>query len=299
MSKLIVGCGYLGQRVAAQWADAGQLVHTVTRDSARAAEFKEKGWQPLQFDVTDPNSIPPLPKVDTILFAVGYGRAKPGEEGSNRPSIYDVYVDGLKNVLAAVSSDIRRFIYISSTGVYSQTDGSVVDEDSPTEPTREGGKACLAAEDLLQAHPLGSKAVILRLAGIYGPNRIPRKADLLEGKPIASPDAGFLNLIHVDDAVAAVLAAEEAEDINLPRTYLVSDGEPIPRGDYYREAARLLNAPPPSFAQPAADSHAATRAIADKRIDNSRIQKELDPLFMYPSYREGLAEILGDSTSES
>ena len=293
MSKLIVGCGYLGARVAEAWSSKGHLVHAVTRSAERAAHFAERGWKPLRFDVTSQQSIPQLPPVDTVLFAVGYGRSKQGEDDESRPSIFEVYVNGLKNVLAALPDTVQRFIYISSTGVFSQNDGSWVTEEAVTEPIREGGKACLAAEELLKNDKLGRCATILRLAGIYGPNRVPRKADIVAGNPIASPEQGYLNLIHVDDAVATVLAAEKnANTYLLPRTYLVSDGSPCPRCEYYVELARLLNAPVPTFETPNADSHVAARASADKRIDSRRMRNELAPKISFPSYREGLRAIL-------
>jgi nucleoside-diphosphate-sugar epimerase len=131
----------------------------------------------------------------------------------------------------------------------------------------------------------------LRLAGLYGPGRIPRSSDLVAGRPIDAPAHGWLNLIHVDDAARIVLLAEERA--SPPRTYVVSDGAPVPRAEYYAELARLLNAPPPRFVEPAADSPAALRAGSDKRINPRRMFAELKPTLLYPDYRAGLAAIVG------
>ena len=90
-------------------------------------------------------------------------------------------------------------LYISSTGVYGDADGEWVDETTPCRPAREGGKACLAAEQVLAEHPLGKRSVVLRPAGIYGPDRIIRAEALRRGEPIDAPADGYLNLIHVDD----------------------------------------------------------------------------------------------------
>jgi nucleoside-diphosphate-sugar epimerase len=166
----------------------------------------------------------------------------------------------------------------------------VVDEDSPCQPIREGGRASLAAEDALRASKFADRAIILRLAGIYGPGRIPRAADLAAGKPIDAPATGWLNLIHVKDAARIVVLAEER--IEPPKLYVVSDGQPVVRGDYYRELARLLGAPEPRFIEPAADSPAAQRAASDKRINPQRLFADLQPSLHYPSYREGLAAIV-------
>lgn len=282
MKKLIFGCGYLGSRVARLWLEQGQTVHAVTRDEGRAAEFRAGGIQPFVGDITTPSSLAGLPAAETVLFAVGFDR-------SSGRSIHDVYVAGLEAALAALPPTVERFLYISSTGVYAQRDGAWVDEASPCRPTRDGGRACLAAEQVLQAHPLGARAVILRMAGIYGPDRIPRARDIAQGTPLTSPAEGYLNLIHVEDAAGVVLQAEARA--RPPRLYLVSDGHPVVRRDYYQQLARLLGAPPPSFTTPSADSPAAARAESSKRISNARLVRELAPTFRYPSYREGLAAI--------
>lgn len=285
MSKLIFGCGYLGLRVARRWRAAGETaVHVVTRSPERAATLAAEGLVPLVADVTRPETLRDLPAADTVLFAVGYDRA-------SGKSIEQVYVAGFKHALDALPPAIGRLIYVSTTGVYGDCEGEWVNEDSACRPLRPGGQASLAAEDALWQSPLASRGVILRMAGLYGPGRIPNRAPLLAGEPLAVPTAGFLNLIHVDDAAAVVLAAEAA-DVSLPRRYVVSDGHPIPRGQYYAELARLLHAPAPRFVEPAADDSRAARAAADKRLDNSRMLAELHVSLAYPSYREGLAAIV-------
>jgi nucleoside-diphosphate-sugar epimerase len=111
------------------------------------------------------------------------------------------------------------------------------------------------------------------------------------GRAIDAPASGWLNLIHVDDAARIVLLAEERAP--LPRTYVVSDGQPVLRAEYYAELARLLKAPAPIFAEPPPDSPAAQRAASDKRINPRRMFDELRPTLLYPDYRAGLAAVVG------
>jgi nucleoside-diphosphate-sugar epimerase len=290
MARLIFGCGYLGQRVARLWQPRGEEVYAVTRHAAKAETLRQQGIRPILADL-----LHPLPadvawprQIDTVLFAVGYDR-------DSTASIGAVYERGLANVLSSLPDDVGRLIYISSTGVYGDAAGDWVDEETPCHPTRAGGKASLAAEDQLRRHRLGQRSLILRLAGIYGPGRIPRAGTLLAGQPIDAPADGHLNLIHVDDAAAIVLLAESKAP--LPRTYVVSDGQPVVRADYYGELARLLNAPPPRFAPPDPSSPAAQRAASDKRVSNRRLVSELAPSFRFPSYREGLAAIVAEENS--
>lgn len=283
-TRLIFGCGYLGLRVARRWRDAGDRVVAVTRSAENAERFADEGLQPLMADVTRPESLRDLPTADTLLFAVGYDRTAV-------PTIQQVYAEGFKNVLNALPSETGRVIYISTTGVYGNAGGDWVDEQTPPAPARDGGKASLSAEQALTASPWADHGVALRLAGIYGPDRLPYLAKLRAGEAIAAPREGWLNLIHVDDAASAVLAAASVE--SPPPVVCVSDGSPPQRGDYYAEVARLLRSPEPNFVEPEADSPRAARAAADKRVANRLLRERLRVSLRYPTYRVGLAAILG------
>src|SRR5262245_20976325 len=175
MKKLIFGAGYLGSRVARRWRDAGHRVTIVTRHAERAEEFQRESYETLVADVTQPATLRHLPKADTVLFAVGFDR-------TNGASIEDVYAGGVRNVLAALPPETDRFIYIRTTGVYGPSDGEWVDEVTPPDPRREGGRASLQAELALAASLIGKQSVILRLAGIYGPGRIPFLKELKMGE---------------------------------------------------------------------------------------------------------------------
>ena len=287
MAKLVFGCGYLGCRAARLWRQQGAEVLAVTRSADRAARLAGEGIRPIVGDLAgqSPLRLGELPKIDTALFAVGYDR------GSTTP-IEQVYAGGLARALEALPGDVQRLIYISTTGVFGDAAGDWVDEQTPCRPTRAGGKASLAAEELLQKSSFGERSIVLRLAGLYGPGRVPRAQSLLAGEPIDAPASGYLNLIHVQDAAAIVLLAEEKAP--LPRTYVVADGQPVLRSEYYAELAHLLGAPPPRFVTPDPNSAAALRAAGDKRIRNRRLMSELSPALQFPSYREGLAAIVGE-----
>jgi nucleoside-diphosphate-sugar epimerase len=285
--KLIFGCGYLGQRTAKLWQDQGETVSVVTRSSDRAAELTQLGYQALVADVTQPQTLSNLPAADTVLFAVGFDR-------NSKDSINEVYAGGVKNALAALPITVQQFIYNSTTGVYGPAGGDWVDENTSPNPGRDGGHASLAAEQLLADHPLGNHAAVLRLGGIYGPGRIPYLAQLRAGQPIAAPSQGWVNLIHVDDAAQITLATDRwltnQPNASSRHIFCVTDGQPVLRANYYREVARRIAAPEPTFTAPT--SPAAARALADKRVRNEKITQTLNQPLTYPSYREGLAAIL-------
>lgn len=283
MRKLIVGCGYLGERVATRWQAAGDQVYALTRSRERARAWTRRGWKALVGDITNPAEFPTLPDVDTVLYAVGYDV----RSGQSRRS---VTVDGLSFVLSRLSQQVGKLIYISTTSVYGQTDGSWVDESSPCEPTRENGILALQGEQEVRKHfvpddPTRNRACILRLSGIYGPERLlARRQSLLAGNPLTGNPASWLNLIHVEDAVTAVLGAETV----LPpgELLLVSDDTPIPRYQYYSMLARMIGAAEPTY-QPS-DPHDPQSGALNKRCRNAKLRKMLGAPLRFSSIAEGL-----------
>ncbi len=281
MSKLVIGCGYLGARVARRWQTRGETVYATTRSTQRAEILSQRGLIPCVGDILDDPPDIRIPAVRTVLLAVGYDRSS----GATREQ---VYVQGLEHVLQRLPRRVERLIYVSSTGVYGQTGGDWVDEDSPCEPIRPGGQACWQAEEQLRQHPVwGPRSVILRMAGLYGPGRIPRIKDLIQGRPLAASAETFLNLTHVEDASDAVLRAE-AED-QRPAVYCIADGQPCLRREFYHELARLLAVPGPHFAPPEAGTSAWERAGTNKRVSSQRFLRRFGHSWRYPSFRDGLA----------
>lgn len=285
-TRLIFGCGYLGQRVAERWLAVGDRVVAVTRSPERANALAQLGIEPVVADITQIESLRArLPECQTCLFAVGFDRS------GRSASIGEVYAGGMRNVLQVLPSSIGRFLYISTTGVYGGAGGEWVDEQTPPSPTREGGIASLNAENALRGSPLADRGVVLRLAGIYGPDRVPFLELMRRGEAVPASPTGWLNLIHVQDAAEICISVSHQPE---PQPlYCVSDGAPAPRADYYAEVARLVGGPPPVFVPPDPGSPRALRASADKRVSNKLLVSDLNLRLRYPDYRVGLATILG------
>ncbi len=296
-TRIIFGCGYLGYRVAKLWRAAGDHTIAFTRNDDPTAVMIEARVFTGQADVTKPESLAVLANLpalggsapESLLYSVGFDR-------KGEADIQDVYAGGLRNVLAASPPSVSRVIYISTTGVYGPHAGEWVDELTPPDPQRDGGRASLAAERVLAGHPLGRRSVVLRLAGLYGPGRVPHLDKLRAGEPLPVPRDGWLNLIHVDDAAHIVVAADawlaNQPPAEGPHVFCVSDGAPVRREDYYAEVARVLATPPPRFAPPPADSPAAARAAVSRRVSNKHMVQTLGVTLDFPTYREGLASIL-------
>jgi nucleoside-diphosphate-sugar epimerase len=275
-SRLIVGCGYLGLRVASRWLAAGDMVFATTRSPRRVEQLTAAGLHPLLGDVTaaadTEAGLPEPPAVDTVLWAVGFDR-------SAAASYQDVHVAGLGRLLDRLPGR-PRIIFTSSTGVWGDDSGGLVNEMTPPTPSREAGQVLVAAEELLRNHRLGP-GIALRLAGLYGPERLPRLTDLQAGRPLPADPDSWLNLIHIDDAAEVVCGVAA---LPAPRQlYVVSDGSPLRRRDWYEGLARIAGSPEPQW-----DRAALRSRGGDKQVDPRLIWADLQ---FGPRHPDALAAV--------
>ncbi|MBY0527139.1 MAG: SDR family oxidoreductase [Gemmataceae bacterium] len=286
MDKLIVGCGYLGRRVAKLWLEQGHRVFGTTRSERRAEELRQLGLEPIVCEVLKPETLKGLPPADTVLYCVGFDR-------SAGRSMYEVYVDGLRNFIGVhwvEEGPPGQFIYVGSTSVYGQHQGEEVDEFAGISPDEEAGRVVVEVERLLRDEWLEGAIRILRFAGIYGPGRLIRRAAIEAGEPLIGDPDKWLNLIHVEDGAAAIVAAETSG--SRLAIYNVSDGNPVRRRDFYTRMAQLLRSPEPRFVLPEPGEPLPPHERANRRIVNRRMREELGVQLRYPSYEEGLAASL-------
>ena len=268
-SLLIAGCGYLGIVVARQWLDAGGRVWALTRSKERALQFEALGIQPIVGHLEQTNGLPQVPVTDAVVWAVGFDRSC----GDARHS---VWIEGLERFVRAipVSPPNRRFIYVSSTGVYGDDDGRDVDENTVPQPCTESGLTCLQAEQQLRLalshHHSGMTATILRMAGIYGPDRLLRRVkDLVDQVPITGEPEEWLNLIHVDDAATMVTYAARNHCMTIP-VLNVANHNTLTRHQYYSTLAELAGTPEPAFATPTVHTCGAASPPATSTMQRSR-----------------------------
>ena len=285
-NKLVIGCGYLGSRVAMTWRAQGSQVLAMTRSEKHAQELESIGLFPLVADVTIPESLPEFPEVDTVLYCVAHDR-------SSQTSKRTLYIDGLRNVLERLGSRIGKFLYISSTSVYGQDSGEWIDESSECRPRKPDGEICLEAEDLVWQHfprqPVSMQrgASILRLSGLYGPGRLNRRIERLRsGQPVGGCADAWLNLIHVDDAATSVLACEMRGRHGA--VYLVSDDRPLTRREYYDALAACVGTPAARFER--AGTEGAEVKHMNKRCLNKKLREELGVNLVYPSFFAGVRD---------
>ncbi len=242
------GCGYVGKPVAEMWLRKGEAVAAVTRGGDATESLRALGIAPVVADWLDEHQPWDLPFAPTRALV-----AVPHRE-DERFGV-QTHVHGLQNLLKRCPQ-LKRLVVLSTTGVYHQNDGGWVDEDSPTQPTRIGPQIALAAEQWLRENCSAQLATSLRLAGIYGPGRVPLLAKLREREPIPVGE-GSLNLVHLDDIVSAIVRLLEQSPPD--RLYVLSDGHPIERRQFYlmrpaffKHRNRNSSKPPPILRAPLA-----------------------------------------------
>lgn len=284
---LIVGCGYVGAEVV-KLANEHFSVFALSRNPNRVPEFNQLGISHILGDWLEPETWSSLPSFDAILFSVPH---RADEKLGNQ-----THVVGLKAALSsqgAASSSSSRVVYLSTTGVYGECQDETVHEETPVNPTRIGPEIALEAERWLassEANEAQWNSTVLRLAGIYGPGRIPLAAKLRAGEALAVPQQGYLNLVHVHDIARMVLQLLLTETPER-ETYVFSDSHPVKRLDFYQSLAELCGVSEPQFVEANPQDSRARRATS-KKVDASRITGEFDFQYRFPDYRSGLLDSL-------
>jgi nucleoside-diphosphate-sugar epimerase len=277
MATLIVGFGYLGRRIGRLLAAKGEHVYGTTRSATIARELPAWGVEPVVADVLDRDSLRRLPEAERVVYCVGFDRR-------SGLSIRAVTVLGLRDVLHSLGDRTERLVYVSSTGVYGQTDGGWVDEESPTDPGNStSGQNALEGEGsvLTWGRETGRSVSVVRFSGLYGPGRV-----IGRGRLSIKGDADhYLNLIQIVDAARAAVAVLEHGTAG--RNYLATDDRPVTRREYYSLAARLLGTPEPMF-----ETDYLSQFEPNKRVSNRRLRRELGVTMTYPDITTGLPAAL-------
>ena len=288
MRVLIIGCGYVGLPLGVELVRQGHEVFGLRRSAAAEAQLLAAGIRPLAGDVTKPESLAGLPnQFDWIVNCVASG-------GGEADSYRQIYREGTANLLAWLAAHPpKKFVYTSSTGVYGQTDGSAVKETSPTEPAAETAKVLVETEKLLLAAYAEQRfpAIILRVAGIYGPGRGYAFKQFMKNEARIEGDGSrVMNMIHRDDLIGCIIA--ELKSGRPGEIYNAVDDEPVTQANFFLWLAGSLGKyPPPSVP----DNPEATRkrGVTNKRVANRKLKMEIGWPFLYPNFRIGYsAEIL-------
>jgi nucleoside-diphosphate-sugar epimerase len=182
---------------------------------------------------------------------------------------------------------LKKFVYTSSTSVYGQADGSVVKETSPTEPASATSRLLVETEKLLLDAAVTRQfpVVILRVAGIYGPERGHLFQQYLRNEArITGKGERILNMIHRDDLVGVITAA--LKNGRAGEIYNAADDEPVAQVHFFRWLSETLGKWMPPFATEEEDA-GRKRGLTNKKVSNRKLKMELGVAFKYPTFRQG------------
>ena len=288
MRVLIVGCGYVGLPLGKELVRQGHEVFGLRRSALAEVEIKAAGITPLHADITQPATLAKLPRdFDWVVNCTASG-------GGGAEDYRKIYLEGNRNLIAWLAgSTLKKFVYTSSTSVYGQNDGSVVTESSPVEPDADTAKVLAETEILLLAAVAERQfpAVVLRVAGIYGPARGHWFKQFLRGEARIEGDGSrWLNVIHRDDLIGVIIAA--LKNGKPGEIFNAADNEPVSQSKFFEWLAAELKRPMPP-AVPADENLSRRRGSTDKRVSNAKLRQELKYEFLFPDFRAGYAAEIG------
>lgn len=279
---LIAGCGYVGQRLAARLRERFEIAALV-RSNDKAAALERQGLKTVVIDldrVRAGASIPERLDQEAIVYL-----APPPTTGES-----DLRLDRFLQ-LAIVPP--KTFVYMSTTGVYGDTEGGFVDESTPIRPLTERARRRVSAEEMTRVwcHERRVRRVVLRVPGIYGPDRLPLDR-LRKSEPVVcAEDAGITNRIHVDDLVTACEAAIENKEAR--GVYNVTDGNSVSSTAFIDLVARLTGLPPPPRvsmveAQLTFSPERLSFLNESRRVGNDRMLRHLGVKLRYADLEAGI-----------
>lgn len=262
-SLLIAGAGFLGSEIA-RLAEQNYLVRTVTKSGGEGSEACD-----LSNDAEVARLASLFPAPDYLIHCASSGRGGPDAyEG--------VFVRGCRSLLDHFPKS--KILFTSSTSVYHQTDGSEVDESSPTLPERETSQLLLKAEEIITTRG----GTVARLGGLYGPDRSVVYRKFMNGEATIEDDgARILNQIHVHDAARACLFLLEksAEGI-----FNVSDNHPTSQLATYQGLSEISDKPLPPRGE---KQTSRKRAWTHKAVLNNKLTSfGWQPI--YPSFLDAV-----------
>lgn len=276
----IVGCGYVGVRLARRWKALGCTVRGFGTREESLRQIAASGAEAALLNLDQP--LQPIDFTGQLLYYL----APPAREGLRDAR--------LERFLAQVQEAPERFVYMSTTGVYGDRGGAWVNEETPPAPQSERAIRRLAAENALRAwadaRPVSWS--ILRAPAIYGPGRLPLER-LRRGEPAIDPkEATPGNRIHVEDLTTACVAAGRSARAD-GRIYNVTDGTDDSVTSYLQRVARIGTLPqPPLISLEEARARSSESAWSflgeSRRVDNRRMLEELGVALAYHDLDAGI-----------
>ena len=259
MNVAIIGCGYVGTAVAKCWQQKMTLLITVTTTTPeRVNELQSIAQKVIVLQGDNREALESLLQgQDCVLLSVAPKRGNAYKE---------TYLQTVQTVVSALKkSPVKQLIYTGTCSVYGNQNGELVDEETTTKPTNENQKILNDTEQVLLTELAGIHVCILRLGGIYGPNReLVKIYSRVAGQTRPGDGSEPSNWIHLDDIVGAI---EFARHHQLQGIYNLVDDANLLNREVIDSVCKAHNLPPVTWdtSQPANRNYNA-------RISNQKIK---------------------------
>jgi nucleoside-diphosphate-sugar epimerase len=280
---LIIGCGDVGLRLAKALKGRWRI-YALTHSHDRLSMLRAEGVMPVSGDLDHPET---LVRIAGLAQDVVHLAPPPGS------GTRDTRTMNLIRALAKGGSLPQRLVYISTSGVYGDCGGDVIDETRRARPSSDRARRRLDAEKQIRGWgaEAGVKISILRVPGIYSAARLP-VARLKAATPALAPERDpYTNHIHADDLARTVLAALSRGRGG--RAYNASDDCWMKMGEYFDMVANQFNLPrPPRVSWEVAQTQLTENLLSfmreSRRLANGRLKKELRVRLRYPTALQGV-----------
>ena len=285
---LIVGCGDVGLRMVRALRGRWRT-YALARSGERHLQLRAAGIIPVAGDLDEPESLERIAGLAQDIVHL----VPPPSEG-----IRDARTANLLRALAKGGSLPQRLVYISTSGVYGDCGGAVVDETRGVRPASDRARRRVDAERRLRAWATehGVQVSLLRVPGIYAAERLPLER-LRAGTPVLRTEQDpYTNHIHADDLARIIIAALSRGRGG--RAYNASDDSGMKMGDYFDLVADHFGLPhPPRISWEAAQAAIPPTQLSfmreSRRLANGRLKKELRVNLRYPSVVQGVSAARG------
>jgi len=269
---LIAGCGYVGEATANLFHSAGWNVEGWVHSKESAARLSAKPYSLRVIDVSRRGDVAKRPEAfDAVIHCAS-------SRGGDAEVYREIYLNGARHLLETFPQ--AKILFTSSTSVYAQRDGSRVTEESETKPLRETSRILLEVEKLV----LEKDGIIVRLAGIYGPQRSALLSKFLNGTATIDPNNDrFVNQVHRDDIASALFLLLNRAQTSA-QIYNVVDDQPLLQSECYHWLAQRLNRPLPPTRK---SEQPRKRGDTNKRVSNAKLH-QLGWTPDYPTFRDAM-----------
>lgn len=293
----IIGCGYLGRRLLHELLSAKLAqpdnITTVVKTQNSQLLCAQSGVHSIIFDMDKPDSR--LPETVKLNQSLIYYFAPPPGHGKQDSRAHNF----LKQLSLIQSPPIypRKIVLISTTGVYGNCHGQWVNEETPLNPGVDRARRRFDAEQQFQRYcrKFNIPLVILRVSGIYGPEKLPLKRIKAQIPIVREEDSPFSNRIHADDLLEICLRAGYTNEIE--GIFNCADGHPSTMCDYFMKVARANHLPePPTITLEQAKTQLSAGMLSymeeSRRIDNRKLLTTFKISLKYPDLDKGLLVLI-------